>query len=113
MSIKERRSHPRVEIRENVMFGEDKPVYSGKSENISPGGMCIISDRALPTKSNITIIINIRHNSSGDSETWEDITVEGEVVWVDAPPGIYSKMGIKFKKQNDRLTKIYEAKALK
>ena len=95
------------------MFGEDKPVHNGKSENLSPGGMCIISDKVLPLKSNITININIKHNTAENIETWEDITVDGEVVWVDTPPGIYSKMGIKFKQHNDRLIQIYEAKASK
>ena len=113
MPIKERRSYPRIEIRENVMFGEDKPVHNGKSENLSPEGMCIISDKVLPPKSNIKININIKHYTAENKETWENITVDGEVVWVDTPPGIYSKMGIKFKQHNDRLIQIYEAKASK
>ena len=84
------------------MFGEYKPVHSRKSENLTTEGMCIISDKVLTPKSNIKITINSKHNTAENSETWEDITVDGEVVWVDTPPGIYSKMGIKFKIRNIR-----------
>ena len=91
------------------MFGEDKPVYNGKSENLSPGGMCIISEKLLPEGSKIKIIINIKYALSGNDETWKDITVEGEVTWVLTPPGLYSKMGIKFNNHNEKLIQIYEA----
>lgn len=90
------------------MFGEDKPDQIGKSQNLSPAGICIISDRALPTHSKIVISINVKHVFSDDNENWENITVYGKVVWVDTPPGIYSVMGVEFDQENEKLVRVYE-----
>ncbi len=92
------------------MFGVDKPIHNGISDNLSPSGMCIISDKVLSPRSNINIIIHVKHSTTENDEIWEDFTVEGEVIWASTPPGIYSKMGIKFNKPNAELLRIYEAK---
>lgn len=92
------------------MFGVNKPARSGKSENLSPGGMCIISDSYLPQGSAIVIDISVKHTITDGSETWENITVYGKVAWVDSPPGNYSKMGIEFSSTNEKLHMIYEHK---
>ncbi|NIS08090.1 MAG: hypothetical protein GWO07_04860 [Candidatus Dadabacteria bacterium] len=102
--------HPRVEIREDVMFGQDKPDRSGRSENLSPGGICIISDSCLPQGSSIVIDISVKHTVTDGRETWENITVYGKVVWLDSPPGTYHKMGVEFSRRNEKLHRIYELK---
>jgi len=105
--MKERRAHPRIEIIENVMFGEDKPIHNGISDNLSPGGMSIISDKALVPLSNIIIKIYVKKIAVVNTKKLEIITVEGEVIWVKLLPDAPSMMGIKFNKPNEKLIRIY------
>jgi len=88
LSIKERRSHPRFLKGITVKFGKDDPIHNGISYDLSPKGMSIITDKVLPTKSNIIIKI--------DTENGEAVTAEGKVVWVSSIPDLPSRMGIKF-----------------
>ena len=88
MSVKERRSHPRILLGKNVKFGIDDPIHNGISYDISPKGMSIITDKVLPDKSNIIIKI--------DTENGGDVTVKGEVIWVSSIPDLPSRMGIKY-----------------
>jgi len=101
LSIKERRSYRRIYFTEKVKFGYDKPISNGMSVNVSPVGMNVISDKALVPESNILIKI--------DTGIWGVVTVEGEVIWVSSIPDLPSRMGIKFNKPNERLTRIYKA----
>ncbi len=103
MSIKEKRSKQRINIRVNLKFGQDNLEHEGVSRNLSPDGMSIVSDKALPPNSNIKIQI---HQSNG-----HDISVEGKVVWVSTPPGMNSMMGIKFINPNQELLNIYQSRS--
>jgi len=109
LSIKGRR-YRRAHFTEKVKFGYDKPIYSGISTDLSPDGMCIISDKALVPESNIIINIYVKMTKTDDAEMWEVITVKGEVIWVKHFPDAPSKMGIRFKESNEELVRIYEAK---
>ncbi len=102
MSIKERRSYPRILLGGNVKFGMDNPIHDGTSYVYSPKGMSIISDEVLPAKSNIIIKI--------DTKGAGIITVEGEVIWASTLSETRSIMGIKFKESNEELVRIYAAK---
>jgi len=106
VSVKERRSHPRILKGVTVKFGMDNPIHDGTSYDLSPKGMSIITDKVLPAKSNIIINIYVKHSTTENNESWEDITVEGKVIWVLTPPGIFSKMGIKFNNLNEELFRI-------
>jgi len=88
LSIKERRSHPRLLKGITVIFGIDEPIHNGISHDLSPRGMSIITDKVLPDKSNIILKI--------DTENEGDVTVEGQVIWVSSIPDLPSRMGIKF-----------------
>ena len=88
LSIKEKRSHPRILNGVTVKFGIDDPIHNGISYDLSPKGMSIITDKVLPDKSNIIIKI--------DTENGGDVTVKGEVIWVSSIPDLPSRMGIKF-----------------
>ena len=88
LSIKERRSHPRILKGITMKFGKDDPIHNGISYDFSPKGMSIITDKVLPDKSNIIIKI--------DTENGEAVTAEGKVVWVSSIPDLPSRMGIKF-----------------
>jgi len=88
VSIKERRSHPRILKGITVIFGIDGPIHNGISYDLSPKGISIITDKVLPDKSNIKIKI--------DTENGGDVTVKGEVIWVSYIPDLPSRMGIKF-----------------
>jgi len=110
LSIKENRLYRRTHFTEKLKFGYDKPLHIGISDNLSPGGMNIISDKALVPLSNIIINIYVKHTTTENDESWEDITVAGIVIWVLTPPGIYSKMGIRFKESYEELVRIYAAK---
>jgi len=88
LSIKDRRSHPRILKGITVKFGIDDPMHNGISYDISPKGMSIITDKVLPDKSNIIIKI--------DTENGGDVTVKGEVIWVSSITDLPSRMGIKF-----------------
>ena len=101
LSIKERRSYRRIYFTEKVKFGYDKLISNGMSVNVSPDGMNVISDTALVPESNILIKI--------DTGIWGVVTVDGEVIWVSSIPDLPSRMGIKFNKHNERLTRIYKA----
>ena len=110
MPIKEERLYKRTHFIEKVKFGYDKPIYNGIFTDLSPDGMCIISDKALVPLSNIIIDIYVRSASLVDAEMMEVITVEGEIIWVKHFPDTPSKMGIRFKESNKELVRIYEAK---
>ncbi len=110
LSIKEKRLYRRTHFTEKVKFGYDKPIYSGISTDLSPDGMCIISDKALVPESNIIINIHVSRARLVDAEMMEVITVEGEIIWVKHFPDAPSKMGIRFKGSNEELVRIYEAK---
>ena len=107
MSIKERRSYPRILMGGNVKFGMDNPIHDGTSYVYSPNGMSVITDEVLPAKSNIIIEI--------DAEIGV-VTVKGEVIRESSIPdlpsvmGIKFSMGIKFNKSNERLVRIYKGK---
>ena len=105
MSIKERRSYPRILLGGNVKFGMDNPIHDGTSYIYSPKGMSIISDEVLPAKSNIIIKI--------DTKVEGIITVEGKVIWASTLSDARSIMGIKFNKPNEELIQIYKAKILR
>jgi len=85
-----------------LKFGIDDPIHDGISHDFSPDGMSIITDEVLPAKSNIIIKI--------DTEIGGVLTVEGEVVWVSSIRDLPSKMGIKFKKSNERLIRVLKSK---
>ena len=85
-----------------MKFGIDDPIHNGISYDFSSNGMSIITDEALPVKSNIIIKIV--------TEIGGVVTVEGEVIWVSSIPDLPSRMGIKFNKPNERLIRIYKAK---
>jgi len=110
LTIKKRRLYRRIHFTEKVKFGYDKPIYNGRSTDLSPDGTCIISDKALVPESNIIIDIYVRITSLVDAEMMEVITVEGEVIWVKHFPDTPSKMGIRFKESNKELVRIYAAK---
>ena len=105
-----RRLYKRICFTEKVKFGYDKPIYSGRSINLSPDGVHIISDKALVPLSNIIINIYVKKIKADNTEKIEIITVEGEVIWVKHFPDAPSKMGIRFKESNEELIRIYEAK---
>jgi hypothetical protein len=102
LSIKERRSHPRILKDVTEKFGRDDPIHNGISYDFSSNGMSIITNEVLPSNSNITIKI--------ETEIGGAITVEGEVVWVSSIPDLPSKMGFRFKESNEKLVRIYAAK---
>ena len=100
LSIKEKRSHPRILMDKKVKFGIDDPIHNGISYDFSHIGMSIITDENLPAKSNIIIKI--------DSVIGGVVTVEGEVIWVSSIPDLPSRMGIKFNNPNEELLWIYQ-----
>jgi len=102
VSIKERRSYPRILMGGNVKFGMDNPIHDGTSYVYSPNGMSVITDEVLPAKSNIIIKI--------DTKVWGIITVEGEVIWASTLSDTLSIMGIKFNNLNEELFRIYKAR---
>ena len=110
MPIKEERLYKRTHFTEKVKFGYDKPIYNGISADLSPDGMCIISDKALVSLSNIIINIYVMKLKVDNTEKLEIITVEGEIIWVKHFPDAPSKMGIRFKESNEELVRIYKAK---
>jgi hypothetical protein len=71
--------------------------------------MCIISDRALAPMLDIIINIYVKKIKVDNTEKLDIITVEGEVIWVKHFPDAPSKMGIRFKKSNEELVRIYAA----
>ena len=110
MPIKEERLYKRIYFTEKVKFGYDKPIHNGISTDLSPDGMCIISDKALVPESDIIIKIYVKKIKVDNTEKLEIITVKGEVIWVKHFPDAPSKMGIRFKESNDELVRIYVAK---
>ncbi len=110
LSIKENRLYKRIYFTEKVKFGYDKPIYNGISTNLSPDGVCIISDKAFVSLSNIIINIYVKKIKVDNTTKLEIITVEGEVIWVKHFPDAPSKMGIRFKESNEELVRIYNAK---
>jgi len=110
LSIKKRRLYRRIYFTEKVKFGYDKPIYNGISTNLSPDGVCIISDKAFVSLSNIIIDIYVKKIKVDNTTKLEIITVEGEVIWVKHFPDAPSKVGIRFKESNEELVRIYVAK---
>ncbi len=102
ISITEKRATQRISLKENVRFGVNSPEHDGMSQDLSPKGMSISSQKTLPVNSSIII----RFNSSNG-----DITAEGKVIWVSSPPGINSIMGIRFTGTNDELVNLYNKRA--
>ncbi len=109
-SIKEKRLYSRTHFTEKVKFGYDKPKYNGISVDISPDGMSIISDKPFAAGFNLIINIYVKKIKVDDTEKFDIITVEGEVVWVKHSPDALSRMGIRFKESNEELVRIYAAK---
>ncbi len=72
--------------------------------------MCIISDKALVPESDIIIKIYVKKIKENNTEKLENITVEGEIIWMEHFPDAPSKMGIRFKESNEELVRIYAAK---
>jgi len=107
LSIKERRSHPRILIDEKVNFSTDYPTNEGFTYNLSPNGVSLISDTALPVGSNIKINIYFKRYDTNNAESEEVVTVEGKVVWVSGHSDLPAKMGIKFNKPNPELLRFY------
>ena len=103
MSTEDKRAYPRIDFKENLKFGEDTPIHNGSSRNLSPDGMSIASEKALPPNSKIKIKI--------DRPTGNPIDVEGKVVWVSNPPGMNTLMGIKFIDSSEQLLKIYKSRS--
>jgi len=103
MPTKEKRAYPRIDIREKLKFGQDTPIHDGYSRNLSPDGMSIAAEKALPTNSNIKIMI--------DRATGDPIGIEGKVIWVSNPPGMHTLMGVKFTNSSEELLKIYKSRS--
>lgn len=107
MSIKERRSHPRILIDQKVSFSTDSPINEGFTYNLSPNGVSLISDVALAVDSNIKINIHLKKYDNENAGTEEIVTVEGKVIWVTKHPDLTAKMGIKFDRPNPELLRYY------
>ena len=72
--------------------------------------MSIISDKPFAAGFNLIINIYVKKIKVDDTEKFDIITVEGEVVWVKHSPDALSRMGIRFKESNEELVRIYAAK---
>jgi hypothetical protein len=107
LKIKERRAYPRILIDEKVSFSTDHPINEGFTYNLSPDGVSLISDVALPVDSNIRINIHLKKYDGGNTQSDEIVTVEGKVIWVTEHPDIPAKMGIKFNEPNPELLRYY------
>lgn len=102
MSEVDRREHKRIALGDNVEFGVKDFIFNGKSYDLSPNGISIISEDALAVGSKI--IIKIHSDIAGT------ITVDGEVIWVNTLRNLPSKMGIKITKTYPKLIEIYRTK---
>lgn len=106
--IKNRRSK-RLPFRKRIRYGEDKPVYTGHTLNLSRHGTVVESARIFPrgTKLNIEIIDNV--NSSGENP--EPIHLTGTVRWISRSLGITQrgKMGIEFTSSVE-IEKLYQSR---
>ena len=107
MSTIERRAHRRILIDQKVSFSTDSPINEGFTYNLSPNGLSLISDVALPVDSRIKINIHLKEYSPENTETEEVITVEGKVVWVSKHPNLAAKMGVEFDTPNPQLLRLY------
>ena len=102
MSEENRREHKRILLGDKVEFGVNDYIFNGKSYDLSPNGISIISENALPVGSKIMIKIH--------SDIAGTITVDGEVVWVNSLRNLPSKMGIKITKSYPKLIEVYRTK---
>ncbi|HSG30842.1 MAG TPA: PilZ domain-containing protein [Thermodesulfobacteriota bacterium] len=107
MSDKERREHPRILVDEKVTFSTNHPINDGFTYNLSPNGLSLLSDVALPVDASICINIHLTKYDSENMLVDEVVTVEGKVVWVTEHPNQQAKMGIKFNRPNAELLKYY------
>ena len=107
MSNEERREHPRILLDEKVKFSTDYPTNEGFTYNLSPNGLSLISDVALPVDSSVKINIHLKEYGPENTETDEVVTVEGKVVWVTKHPDMPAKMGIEFNRPNPQLLRLY------
>lgn len=107
MTEEERRSHPRIHFDQKVSFSTDCPIHEGFTYNLSPNGVSLISDLALPDGANIKVNIHLTNYSLETDLSDEIVTVEGKVVWVTQKQKQTVKMGMEFIKPNATLLKYY------
>ena len=73
MAHDERRKHARLALSVDVDFKSRDNFYSGKTRDISEGGLFIVSDVALPVGAQLTLVVKLLGTT---------MQTPGEVTWV-------------------------------
>jgi uncharacterized protein (TIGR02266 family) len=94
---KERRKHPRVELRIEVSYQKMDSFLHRFTDNISEGGCFIETDEVLPPRTEVPLEFSFPNHP-------EPLVIVGEVVWV--VEGTHSGMGIQYKKISTDTQKV-------
>jgi hypothetical protein len=94
--IKEKRANNRRECRAPIYYATSDRVYTGHIENISPTGLFIKAEKALPPGEEILMTFNIKGLD-------KPIKVRGEIAHAND-----EGLGVQFKNLNPNILKILE-----